>query len=108
MDISFCILYFHLYKHKLFYMLMYQLSFQDACSLEEKLWPTWQCIKKQKHYFVKKGPSSQSYGFSSSHVWKWELDYKEYWAQKNWCCWTVVLEESWESLGQQRDPISPS
>ena len=51
-----------------------------------------QHIKKQRHYFVNKGPSSQSYGFSSSYVWVWELDYKENWTQKNWCFWTVVLE----------------
>ena len=44
-----------------------------------------------------KSPSSQSYGFSSSHVWMWELDYKESWAQKNWCFWTVVLEKTSES-----------
>ena len=46
------------------------------------------------HNFAKKGPSSQSYGFSSSHVWMWELDYKESWAPKNWCLWTVVLERT--------------
>ena len=56
-----------------------------------------QCIKKQRHYFANKGPSSQSYGFSSSHVWMWELDYKESWALKNWCFWTVVLEKTLES-----------
>ena len=44
---------------------------------------TWQHIKKQRHYFSNKGPSSQGYGFSSSHVWMWELDYKESWALKN-------------------------
>ena len=55
-----------------------------------------QCIKKQRHYFADKGPSSQSYGFSSSHVWMWELDYKESWAPKNWCFWTVVLEKTLE------------
>ena len=44
-----------------------------------------------------KGPSSQSYGFSSSHVWMWELNYKESWALKNWCFWTVVLEKTLES-----------
>ena len=44
-----------------------------------------------------KGPSSQSYGFSSSHVWMWELDYKESWAPKHWCLWTVVLEKTLES-----------
>jgi len=56
-----------------------------------------QHIKKQRHYFVNKGLSSQSYGFSSSHVWMWELDYKESWAQKNWWFWTVVLEKTLES-----------
>ena len=53
-----------------------------------------QHIKKQRYYFTNKGPSSQSYGFSSSHVWVWELDYKESWALKNWCFWTVVLEKT--------------
>ena len=47
-----------------------------------------QHTKKQRHYFANKGPSSQSYSFSSSHVWMWELDYKESWAPKNWCFWT--------------------
>ena len=56
-----------------------------------------QHIKKQRHYFANKGPSSQGYGFSSGHVWMWELDYKESWAQKNWCFWTVVLEKTLES-----------
>ena len=51
----------------------------------------------QRHYFANKGPSSQSYGFSSSHVWMWELDYKESWAPKNSCFWTVVLEKTLES-----------
>ena len=64
-----------------------------------------QHIKKQRHYFANRGPSSQSYGFSSSHVWMWELDHKESWAQKNWCFWTVVLEKT---LGLQGDPTSPS
>ena len=54
--------------------------------------------KKQGHYFANKGPSSQSYGFSCSHVWMWELDYKESWALKNWCFWTAVLEKTLESL----------
>ena len=55
-----------------------------------------------------KGPFCQSYGFSSSHVWMWELDYKESWALKNWYFWTTVLEKTWESLGLQGDPTSPS
>ena len=49
------------------------------------------------NYFANKGPSSQGSGFSSGHVWMWELDYKESWAQKNWCSWTVVLEKTLES-----------
>ena len=56
-----------------------------------------QHIKKKRHYFANKGPSSQGYGFSSIHVWMWELDYRESWAPKNWCYWTVVLEKSLES-----------
>ena len=47
--------------------------------------------------FANKGPSSQNYGFSSSQVWMWELDYKESWALKNWCSWTVVLQKTLES-----------
>ena len=54
-----------------------------------------QYIKKQRHYFANKGLYSQSYGFSSSHVWMWELDHKESWAPRNWCFWTVVLEKNW-------------
>ena len=56
-----------------------------------------QHIKKQRRYFADKGQSSQSYGFSSSHVWMWELDYKESWVLKNECFWTVVLEKTLES-----------
>ena len=56
-----------------------------------------QYIQKQRHYFANKGPSNQGYGFSSSHVWMWELDYKESWVLKNWCFWTVVLEKTLES-----------
>ena len=54
-------------------------------------------FKKQRHYFANKGLFSQSYGVSSSHVWMWELDYKESWAPKNWCFWTLVLEKTLES-----------
>ena len=56
-----------------------------------------QHIQKQRHYFANKGPSSQGYGFSSSHVWMWELDCEESWAPKNCCFWTVVLEKTLES-----------
>ena len=66
-------------------------------------------IKKQRHYFADKGLSSQSYGFSSSHVWMWELDYKESWALKNWCFWTVVLEKTLESPLDCKEikPVNP-
>ena len=56
-----------------------------------------QHIKKQRHYFANKDPSRQAYGFSCGHVWMWELDYKESWAPKNWCFWTVVLKKTLES-----------
>ena len=54
-------------------------------------------LKSRENYFANKGPFSQGYGFPSSHVWMWELDYKESWAPKNWCFWTVVLEKILES-----------
>ena len=54
-------------------------------------------LKKQRHYFANKGLSSQSSGFSSSHIWMWELDCEEGWALKNWCFWTMVLEKTLES-----------
>ena len=67
-----------------------------------------QHIKKQEHYFASKG-SSQSCGFSSSHVWMWELDYKECWVLKNWCFWTVVLEKTLESRLDCKEiqPVNP-
>ena len=67
-----------------------------------------QHIKKQRCYFADKGPSSQSYGFSSSHVWMWELDYKESWAPKNWCFWTVVLEKTRPSNLPLEKPVRKS
>ena len=56
-----------------------------------------QCIKKHRHCFADKGPYSQSYGFSSSHVQMWELDHKEDWLPENWCFWTLVLKNTLES-----------
>ena len=72
------------------------MKLKDACSLEENLWSTRQCSKKQRHCFANKDLSSQGYGFSSSHVWMWELEYKESWKLKTWCFWTVVLEKTLE------------
>ena len=66
-------------------------------------------LKKQRHYFADKGPYSQSYGFSSSHVRMWELDHKEGRASKNWCFWIVVLEKALESLLDCKEikPVNP-
>ena len=73
------------------------MKLKDTCSLEENYDQPRQHIKKRRHYSVNKGLSSQSCGFSSSHVWTWELDYKESWEPKNRCFWTVVLEKTLES-----------
>ena len=74
----------------------------------------WKEIQKQrgyryKYYFANKGPSSQGYGFSSGHVWMWELDFEESWVMKNWCFWTVVLEKTLESLlgCKEIQPVHP-
>ena len=66
--------------------------------LGRKVMTNLEGILKNRHYFANKGPSSQGYGFSSSHVWIWELDYKGSWVPKIWCFWTVVLEKTLESL----------
>ena len=65
--------------------------------LGRKVMTNLDSMLKSRHYFANKGPSSQSYGFFSSHVWMWGLDYKESWVPKNWCFWIVVLEKSLES-----------
>ena len=82
----------------------YKITADSDCSHEIKMLAPWkksynqprQHIKKQRHYFTDKGPCCQSYGFSNSHVWMWELDNKESWVLKNWCFWTVVLEKTLE------------
>ena len=67
-----------------------------------------QHIKKQRHYFANTGPFSQSFDFSSSHVWMWELDYKESWVLKNWCYWTVVLKSLENPLDcKEIQPVYP-
>ena len=73
------------------------MKLKDSYSLEGKLDQPRQHIKKQRHYYVNKCPSSQGYGFSSGHVCLWGLDCKESWVLKNWCFWTVVLEKTLES-----------
>ena len=66
-------------------------------------------IKKQRQYFANKGLSSQSYSFSSGHVWMWELGYKENWVLNNWCFWTVVLDNTLESPVECKEiqPVLP-
>ena len=73
------------------------MKLKDPASWKESYDQARQHIKKQRHYFANRGPSSQGSGLSSSHVWMWELDYKESWAPKDWCFWTVVLEKILES-----------
>ena len=77
--------------------------------LRRKVMTKLDSIIKSTHYFPNKGLPSQSYGFSSGHVWVWELDYKESWAPKNWCFWTVVLEKTLESPldGKEIKPVNP-
>ena len=65
------------------------MKLKDTCSLEESYDQPREHIKKQRYCFTNKGPSSQSYGFPSSHVWMWKLDHKESWALKSWCFWTL-------------------
>ena len=81
---------------------------KNTCSWKKSYDQPRQHIKKLRYYFADKDPSSQNYDFSSSHVWRWEVDYKESWAQKNWCFWTVVLEKTRVSLRQQGDQTSQS
>ena len=85
------------------------MKLRDTCSLEAKYDKPRQHIKKQRHHFADKGPSSQSYGFSSSHVQMWELDHKESWVPKNWCFWAVVLEKTLESVLDCKEiqPVHP-
>ena len=90
-------------------MVIAAMKLKGAYSLEGNHDQTRQHIQKQRHYFANKGPSSQGYGFSSSHVWMWELDYKESWVPKNWCFWTVVLEKTRESPWDCKEiqPVHP-
>ena len=93
------------------------MKLKHGCSLEEKLWKKKkksydqprQHIKKKRYYFTSKGLYRQSYGFSSNHVWLWELDNKKSWELKNWCFWTMVLEETLESPVDSKEtkPVHP-
>ena len=89
--------------------LLIMMKLKGTCSLEEKLWKLSQHIREQRHHFANKGPCSQSYGFSSNHVWMWELDHKESWAPKNWCFRIAVLEKTLKSPLDSKEikPLSP-
>ena len=78
-------------------MVIAAMKLKDAYSLEGKLRPTWIAYSKAEMLLCQQSPSSQGYGFSSGHVWMWELDCEESWVPKNWCIWTVVLEKTLES-----------
>ena len=85
------------------------MKLKDACSLQSYDKPR-PCIKKQRHHFADRGPYSQSYDFSSSHVWIWELGDKETWVLKNRCFGTVVLQKTFESPLDRKEikPINPT
>ena len=83
------------------------MKLKDTYSWEEKLWPTSIAYSKAKILLCQQSPSSQ--GFSSGHVWMWELDCEESWAPKNWCFWTVVLEKTLDSPLDSKEiqPVHP-
>ena len=85
------------------------MKLKDTCSLEEKLWPTWIAYSKAETLLCQRSLSSQSYGFSDSHIWMWELDYEESWVLNNGCFWTVVLEKTLESPLDYKEikPVNP-
>ena len=103
------------WKHDSFLFLGSKITVDGDCSreikrcllLERKAMTTLDCILKSRDITCRQNPSSQRYGFSSSHVWTWELDYKEGWALKNWCFWTVVLEKTLASPLYKIKPINP-
>ena len=78
-------------------MVIAAMKLKDIAPWKESYDQPRQLIKKQRCYLANKDPCRQSYGFSSSHVWVWELDHKESWAPKNQCFWAVVLEKTLES-----------
>ena len=88
-------------------MVIAAMKLKDSCSLEEKLWPAYTVLKSRD--ITDKGQYRQSYDSFSSHVWMWELDYKESWAATNWCFWTVVLEKTLKSPLDSKEiqPVHP-
>ena len=93
---------------KLLQMMTAAMKLKDPYSLEEKLWTTYKHIKKQRHYFANKGPCSQSYAFSNSHIWMWAVDHKKAQQTRLMLLNYGVGEDSWESLGLHGNPTSQS
>ena len=91
------------------WMVTAAMKLKDARFLGIKAMTNLNCIKKQRHHFAEKCPYSQSYGFSSNHIWMWELNHKEGWAPKNWCFWIRVLEKTLKSLLDFKEikPVNP-
>ena len=95
--------FFYFLAPKSLQMVTAAMKLKDACSFDPR-----QHTKKQRHYFVHKGPYSQTYGFTSSNVWMWEFDHKESWAPKNWCFWTMVLKTLESPLDcKEIKPVNP-
>ena len=85
-------------------MVLHKLQILKSASTKSR-----QCIKKQRHNYADKGPNNESYGFSSSHVWIWQVDPKEGWVPKNWCFLIMVLEKILESSLDSKEikPVNP-
>ena len=85
------------------------MKLKDACSLKKSYDQLRPHILKQRHYFANKSLFSQSCGFSSIHLWMWELDNKEKWVPKNWCFWTLLLAKTVESPLEYKEnqPVNP-
>ena len=94
---------------KSLWMVIAAMKLKTFAPWKESYDQTRQHIKNQRQYFVNKGLSSQGYGYSSSHIWMWELDCKESWVLKNWCFWTMVLEKTLASLLDCKEiqPVHP-
>ena len=94
---------------KSLWMVTVAIKLKDACPWKKSYDKPRQHIKKQRYHFADKGLSSQSFGFSSSHVWMWELNHKEGWVVKNWCFWIVVLKKTLQSPLDSKEikPVNP-
>ena len=102
-------LYFGGLQNHCIHMVTTAMKLKRHLLLGKKAMTNLDSILKSRHDVTNKGVSSQSYGFSSSHVWMWEFDYKESWMPKNWCFWTMELEKTLESPLDSKEiqPVHP-